>query len=61
MVPSVATCMDLKIIILSGKDKYYMISLICRIKKKRLQLTYLQNRNRLTHFENKLIATKEKR
>ena len=38
------------------------ISLICGIlKKKRYQWTYLQNRNRLTDIENKLMITKEER
>ena len=37
----------------SEKDKYYMISLICGIKKS-YKWTYLQNRNRLTDIENKL-------
>ena len=53
--------MDLEIIILSEvsqieKDKYF-ISLISGILKKN-KWTYLQNRNRLTDIENKLIITK---
>ena len=42
----------------SDKDKYHMISLICGILKKWYKLTYLQNRNRLTGFETKLMVTK---
>ena len=48
------------------KDKYYIISLKRGIwkKKKRIQMnkrTYLQNRNRLTGFENKPMDTTEGR
>ena len=46
-----ATWMDLDIIILSAvsqtkKDKYYMFSVICGIKKKLYEWTYIQNINR---------------
>ena len=46
-----ATWMDLDIIILSAvsqtkKDKYYMFSVICGIKKKLYKWTYIQNINR---------------
>ena len=40
------------------KDKYHIISLICEIKKKKR--TYLQNRNRPTDIESKVIFTKGK-
>ena len=43
----------------SDKDKYHMISLICGVKKKKdYKWTYLQNRNRVTDVENKLMATR---
>ena len=63
-MPFAATWMDLEIIILSEvsqaeKDKYH-ISLVCGIKKW-YKWTYLQNRNRLTDIENKLVVTKGKR
>ena len=38
-----------------------MISLICGIQKKIIQINYLQNRNRLTDIENKLMVTKRER
>ena len=62
VMPFAAIWMDLEIIILSEvsqteKDKYYMILLICG-SKKQYKLTYLQNRNRLTDIENKLMVTK---
>ena len=40
------------------KDKYFMISLICKINFFK-KWTYSQNRNRLTGMENKLMVTKE--
>ena len=54
--------MDLEIIILSevsqkDKDEYHMITHIWNLKK----WTYLQNKNRLTDIENKLMVTKEER
>ena len=57
-----ASWMQLGIIILSEvsqkeKDRYHMISLICEIKKKGYQQTYL--RNRVTDVENKSMVTKE--
>ena len=60
-MPFAATWMDLEILILSEvrqteKDKYRMISFICVIKKM-VQMTYLQNRNRVTDVENKLMVT----
>jgi len=39
------------------KDKYHMILLIYGIKKK-IKMTYLQNRIRLTDKENKIMVTK---
>ena len=41
------------------QDTYHMISVICEIKKKGYQQTYLQNR--VTDVENKSMATKEER
>ena len=41
------------------KDKFYMISLICGIKKRKG--IYIQNRNRVTDIENKLMVTKGER
>ena len=44
------------------EGNYYMILLICgslkKIKTKRHKLTYLQNRNRSIHTENKLTVIK---
>ena len=37
--------------------KKHMISLICRLLKKYYKRTYLQNRNRVTDVENKLMVT----
>ena len=58
----VISWMDLEFITLSEeshtkKDKYHMISLICRILKKMIQMN-LQNRNRLTNVEDKFMVTK---
>ena len=46
---------------MSEKDKCLIISLSVESKKKKRIQTYLQNRNRLTDFENKLMVTKVKR
>ena len=43
------------------KDKYHMISVICGILKKWYKWAYLQNRNRLTDIENKLMNIKGER
>ena len=55
------TWMDLDIITLkwsqTEKDKYHMLSL-CGIFFLIIKRTYLQNRNRSTNIENKLMATK---
>ena len=40
---------------------YHVISLMCGIFKKLDNRTYLQNRNRLTDFENELIVTRWER
>ena len=66
IMPSAATWMQLEIIIPSElsqkeKDKYHMLSLLCRILRKGYKWTYLLNRNRLTDFENKLLVTKGER
>ena len=55
--------MDIEIILLSEvrqieKDKYLMIFLIFRIKIKRCKQAYLQNRNRFTDLEKKLMLTR---
>ena len=57
IMPFSATCMDLEIIILSemsDKDKYF-ISLICE-DLKRCKWTYLQNKNKLSDLESKLMV-----
>ena len=66
IMPFAATWMDLKIVILNEvsqteKDKYCMILFICGILKKWYKWTYLQNRNRVTDVENKLMVTKGER
>ena len=63
IMPFAATWMDLEIVILSEvsqteKDKYHMISLICGILKKLYKWTFIQNRNRPTDIESKLMVTK---
>ena len=45
----------------SDKDKYHMISLICKIWKKWYRWTYLQNWNRLTDLENKFMGKKKRK
>ena len=55
--------MDLEIIILSEvsqaeKEKYYMILLICSIRKKEIQMN-LCTEQKQTHIENKLMVTQE--
>ena len=59
-----STWMDLQVIILSEvsqieKDKYYMISFICRIIKI-IQMN-LFTKQKQTYIEHKLMVTKEKR
>ena len=54
-MPLAATWMDLEIIILwegsqTEKDKYYVISLTCRIEKKKKIQIYFQNRKRPINF-----------
>ena len=52
-----AICRDLETVIhseVSQKDKYCIISLICRIRKN--GWTYLQSRKRVTDVENKLMV-----
>ena len=44
----------------SEKEKHHMISLIPEIKKKWYKWLHLQNRNRLTNFENKFIIQRGK-
>ena len=64
IMPFAATWMDLEVIILSEVNQrktniiwYHMQNL----KKNRYKWTYLQNRNRLTDLENKLMVTKGER
>ena len=63
----VATWMDLEMIIQSEvsqtmKDKHQVLSLVCGIlKKKGYKWTYLQNKNRHTDFETKLMVTERNR
>ena len=61
ITPFSAIWMDLEMIIIevsqTEKDRYHMISLICEVKKKGYQKTYLQNR--VTDVENKSVVTKE--
>ena len=40
------------------KDKYLMVSLKCGISKKWYKWIYIQNRNRPTDIENKIMVTK---
>ena len=61
--PFAATWMDLEIIILSEvreRQKSYDITYMWNVKKW-YRWTYLQNRNRLTDIENKLMVTKGER
>ena len=65
-MPFAATWMGLESIILSevsqaGKDKCYMIITCMWNLTKNYKSTYLQNRNRLTDIENKLMVTKGER
>ena len=58
--------MDLEIVILSEvsqteKDKYRMVITYMWNLKKWYKWTYLQNRNRVTDVENKLIVAKGER
>ena len=66
ILPFVTTWMDLEGITLTEisqteKDKYHMISLICRIKKQKQNKTSKQrkqNRNRLIDTEIRLVVTR---
>ena len=65
-MPFAATWMNLEIIILrevrhTKKDKYRMISPICGIYKKMIQMNLFSKRNRSTDIENKLMVTKGER
>ena len=65
MMPFAAIWMDLEITILSEvsqteKNKYHDITYMWNLKKW-YKWTYLQNRNRLTDFKNKLMVTKGER
>ena len=65
IMPFAETWMDFEIIIAKvnklEKHKQHMISLMWNLKKKKpwYKLTYLQNTNRLTDIENKVMVTKE--
>ena len=59
-MPFESTGMNLEIVILSEvrqgeKETYHMILLICGIWKNWYKWTYLQNRNRVTDVENKIM------
>ena len=41
----------------SDRERYHLVSLICGIFKKGYKWTYLQNWNRVTDVENKLMVT----
>ena len=67
-MPYAATWMDLAIIILSEvshNERQTSYDITCKQnqkkKKKGYRWTYLQKRNKLTDFENKLMVTKEDR
>ena len=55
--------MDPETVILSeaSQTKYYMISVICGIPPKLYRWTYIQNRNKPTDTENKLMTTNGER
>ena len=60
MMSFAAICMDLESVILSQvsqteREKYHMKSLICGLYKEMIQMN-LQNRKRLTDFENELMV-----
>ena len=59
---SAAMWMDLEIKILSEvKDRYHMMSLTCGILgKKKIKMNLLQNKDRLTDWEDKLMVTRRK-
>ena len=63
MMPFTATWRDMDMIILSEvrQRNTNIISLICRILQNWYKWIYLQNRNRLTDLENRLIVTKGER
>ena len=64
IMPFVATWMNLEIITLSDISQRqipYDITYMRSLKKKWYKWTYLQNRNRLTDFENKFMVTKGER
>ena len=60
-----ATWVDLEIIILSEVSQtktniiWYHLHVESKKKKKWYKWTYLQNRNRVTDFENKFVVTKK--
>ena len=66
ILPFAAAWMNIEIIILSEvsqteKDKYIWHHLYVESKKNWYKWTYLQNRNRFTDIENKLMVTKGER
>ena len=65
IMPFAVTWTDLEIIILSEVSQTKINIIWCRLhvesKKKRYKWTYLENRNRPTEIENKLMVTKGER
>ena len=59
-MPFVATWMDLEIIILSEvRGRQILYDHLYVKSKKQYERIYIQNRNRLTDIDNKLMVTKE--
>ena len=63
IMPFAASWMDIKIIILSevSQTKTNILPICGILKKTKKQVNYLQNKNRPTDIENRLMATKGER